>query len=536
MYSKTYLIPFGFCISCSENAFNWLKDPNPGGDEIVFEPQIVVTPESLDFGLQYYQQPAVERTLQIVNIGSGTLEVDQLTITGEGSRSFSIIQPTTTLSLEPQESWQTTVLFTALERLQQAEIIVNSNDAEHPSITVPLYGAGSIPDLLVTPNPLDWNDIAIGCEPDGQLLLLNQGTEDLLVSSVTMPSSPEFSILSSPSFPFTLGPSQSQSIDLVFAPSNVETYTNQLEITSNDPDNAVEIVELLGQGTADFYEESWTIAQAPSSDIIFSVDLSGSMTDEQQALGQQFHTFISQLSTYTNDWQVMVVNADHGCNHSGILTQNTADYETTFLQAVQTGAYDISFTEALLTAVANGVEKTDTTECNEGFLRSNAMLHIIMLSDECEQSPNPGICGTQWQDYVDRIIAQKGDPNLVRMSAIAGDYPSGCSMTGQPNSQTAEFGSGYYEASVATGGLFISICSDWTDPLYLQQLASASILQATFELEEVPIVNSITVSIDGNSLTSGWNYDASSNSILLDTQPAELSTVSVEYYAIFECE
>ena len=31
---------------------------------------------------------------------------------------------------------------------------------------------------------------------------------------------------------------------------------------------------------------------------------------------------------------------------------------------------------------------------NEGF-RPNAQLHVIMLSDECEQSPNPGICGTQ---------------------------------------------------------------------------------------------------------------------------------------------
>jgi len=255
------------------------------------------------------------------------------------------------------------------------------------------------------------------------------------------------------------------------------------------------------------------------------------MTEEQVLLGQQFQTFITQLSSYTTDWQVMVVNADHGCNHSGILTPNTSGYEDIFLEAVQTGAYDISFTEALLTAVTNGVEKTDPTECNEGFLRPNAMLHIIMLSDECEQSPNPGICGTQWQNYVDRIITQKGDPSLVRMSAIAGDYPSGCSLTGQPNSQTAEFGSGYYEASIATGGLFISICSDWTDPFYLQQLAAASVENAIFELSNPPILDSIEVTIDGVIITSGWSYDQSTNSILLDTQPPELSTVQVQYYA-----
>ena len=97
------------------------------------------------------------------------------------------------------------------------------------------------------------------------------------------------------------------------------------------------------------------------------------------------------------------------------------------------------------------------------------MLHIIMLSDECEQSPNPGICGTQWQDYIDRIVLQKGDASLVRMSAIAGDYPSGC---GNPTS--AQFGSGYWESTQLTNGLFISICSNWTDPYYLQQLALTS--------------------------------------------------------------
>ena len=154
-----------------------------------------------------------------------------------------------------------------------------------------------------------------------------------------------------------------------------------------------------------------------------------------------------------------------------------------------------------------------------------------MLSDECEQSPNPGICGTQWQDYVDRIVAQKGDPNLVKMSAVAGDFPNGCSMTGLPNSQTAEFGSGYYEASLATGGLFISICSDWTDPLYLQQLASVSVPQIVYELSAQPISNTLSVYIDGVALSTSWTYDTISNSVSLDFQPPPLSVIDIDYFS-----
>ena len=128
-------------------------------------------------------------------------------------------------------------------------------------------------------------------------------------------------------------------------------------MVSNAP-SAVEDVSIYGRGIAEEHEEIWEIDAAPKSDILFSVDLSGSMSDEAQVLGAQFSTFITELSNYTSDWQVMVVNADHGCNHSGILTPITAGYEEIFSEAVRTGAYDISFTEALLTNVTRAVEKT----------------------------------------------------------------------------------------------------------------------------------------------------------------------------------
>ena len=241
------------------------------------------------------------------------------------------------------------------------------------------------------------------------------------------------------------------------------------------------------------------------------------------------NTFITTLSNYTSDWQVMVVNADHGCNHSGILTPSTPSYDSIFAQAVQTGAYDISFTEALLTNVTRAVEKTDPGECNEGFLRAGAQLHVIMLSDECEQSPNPGICGTQWQSYIDRIYAAKGDPNLVRLSAVAGDYPSGCGGT-------ALFGSGYWESTQITGGTFLSICSDWTNPMSLQLLANSSISQSRFALGYTATESSITVTVDGTEHTD-WTFDSSTNEVVMQSNiPASGSTITIEYTELPSCE
>ena len=54
-----------------------------------------------------------------------------------------------------------------------------------------------------------------------------------------------------------------------------------------------------------------------------------------------------------------------------------------------------------MTQTRNAVDNTDPGECNAGFMRQNAMLHIIMVSDEPEQS------GGNYSDFVNQIIARR---------------------------------------------------------------------------------------------------------------------------------
>ena len=70
------------------------------------------------------------------------------------------------------------------------------------------------------------------------------------------------------------------------------------------------------------------------------------------------------------------------------------------------------------------VEKTDPDGGNEGFLDQTRNCTSSCFLTSVNKFPNPGICGTQWQSYIDRIYAAKGDLNLVRLSAV-GDHPSG---------------------------------------------------------------------------------------------------------------
>ena len=52
-------------------------------------------------------------------------------------------------------------------------------------------------------------------------------------------------------------------------------------------------------------------------------------------------------------------------------------------------------------------------------MRPDAMLHVINISDEPEQSEY--ISGETWNELVDQIVAEKGSLALTKVSAIAGE-------------------------------------------------------------------------------------------------------------------
>lgn len=520
--SRLFCMLYLFFIACSDHRLGKHQEANSGA-----YPQLTVSPLELDFGL--YNSTTIYKEITIANHGDGRLNVDPLEILSDTSISFFFTSPPQSFELHSGEEQIVVVGFEGQEGNNNARVHVTSNDIETGLVEVFLSGQALVPILEAVPNPLDFGDVLVGCRDEQQFVVSNAGQVPLTLYSVTGEPQGSFEVDGSQELPLTIQMSDFHTVPVSFLPTELGRVEHELAVLSNEP-NQVQYVLLSGTGIAEQKEDIWEIDEATKSDILFSVDLSSSMSDEAQTLGQQFSTFITELSSYTTDWQVMVVNADHGCNHSGILTAATMGYEATFSEAVRTGAYDISFTEALLTNVTRGVEKTGPSDCNEGFLRPDAMLHIIMLSDECEQSPNPGICGTQWQTYIDRVVAVKGSANMVRMSAVAGDHPSGCG-----NPQTAEFGSGYWEAAQITGGTFLSICSDWTSPLALQQLATSSISQSRFELSAHPVANTIEVTVDG-TIHSDWVYEAITNEVLFTSSfPIAGSMVRIRYHEQSDC-
>ncbi len=483
-------------------------------------PDIAVRPNRIDFGTVVTGETAVE-TFEVKNQGDGALRVFEIRL--EGDASFSFLTTDLRFEMEPEESRDIEVAFTPSSANNEGRAYIDSNDPDEPTREVELTGFSAIPELEITPDPLDMGETWVGCDLDNVITLKNVGGAPLTISDLEHDGD-AMVMRYSFELPLVLEVGEEEELSLLFVPTDEREYEGRLSVTSNDP-VPVREAEQTGRGVySDPITERWELPVDPPSDILFFVDHSCSMDDDARAVADNFSDFIGALSLYTSDWHVIVTVEDDGCNMGGVLTPTTPGYASAFTNAATSNVKGV-WTEAGFTIAAAAIDKTDSGECNDGFLRPDALLHLIMVSDEPEQSLGG------WEAKLDQIIAKKGDPSLVTVSAIAGDSPSGCSSA----SNSADFGRGYYDAAADTGGEFLSICSNWASSVDV--LANASVERSSFTLSNDAVEETITVTVNGLSRTSGWTYDPNTNTVEFTSAiPGEGDVIEITYSTYDACD
>ena len=255
-------------------------------------------------------------------------------------------------------------------------------------------------------------------------------------------------------------------------------------------------------------------------DLLFVIDDSGSMADEQANLVASFPGFIAAMQTElaeTDGYNIGVVTSDEyifditcGGLDIGYFVQRTGgpDSSDQICGPYTGGAYmteadnlDDKFScaaqvgtggdgdehpmEAMLRAL--DPELQGDGGCNAGFLRDDALLVVIVITDEeddhetletaCDMTPQPGSPGEP-QDWFDDLVALKGgeETNVVMLALVGPDDEFG--TTCAPLDKCNDAVEGAEEATrileftrMFTYGFIGPVCEDY-GPIFQESVAT----------------------------------------------------------------
>ncbi|MBN2493037.1 MAG: hypothetical protein JXR96_00495 [Deltaproteobacteria bacterium] len=231
----------------------------------------------------------------------------------------------------------------------------------------------------------------------------------------------------------------------------------------------------------------------PQVDVLWVVDNSDSMVEEQRALAANFGEFYRYLESTGADYHIGVTSTDvYSPGHMGrllgeipIITPDTPDSKEVFADNVNVGVGGTGNEQGLAAALMALTEPM-ITGTNAGFLRDDAFLFIIFVSDEDD-------CSTGEVTYYLRRFEQLkgiGNDGMVTTAAVVGDVPEVPDWCRERNVRP---GTRYAELSERSGGLVLSIC-DEDFGVSLDQLGfSAAGMRRTFALSSLAAPDSISV-------------------------------------------
>lgn len=284
-------------------------------------------------------------------------------------------------------------------------------------------------------------------------------------------------------------------------------------------------------------------------DILWVVDNSQSMADEQAKIADRFDDFVTGINEAGVDWHIGVVSTDLDdedqagllLGEPSVLTSTTPDYRKLFGDMVQLGITG-SDMEKGIDAAYKALSQPRVSGVNNGFRRSGAMLMINYFSDENDCSDRGDLWGIEddepcyshpgllvpvvqlIDDY--RELVASGERLIV--SAIVGpEISAGC--------EGAKPGSRYQTMADAFGGFKGDICDTSFGEIMEELGLQAGGMKTSFILENFAVESSIEVWIDDEESFSdpehGWTYDSEYHVIHFhgDGIPARGSRIQVGY-------
>lgn len=277
---------------------------------------------------------------------------------------------------------------------------------------------------------------------------------------------------------------------------------------------------------------------SPKVDILWMIDNSCSMSDEQQDLTENFPLFMDFFVGSGLDYHVGVTSSDCDGNYNGSQGKLVVVAGTKYIDPDIANPIEMFSAMASLGINGSSMEQgtggifkaleVERDRANAGFWRDEAALHTVVISDEPDLTRDSIIGRDEFVGWYSSLKEKAGDRTF---SSIV-----------DPN-----YGGKYRGITQDIGGIYWNVLDeDWTQVLERLGVQAAGLKREYF-LSRLPVEDTISVQIEdvGGAMlsfemgeidpvtgeaTGDFTYDANRNSVtFVEYVPNALSTVLIEY-------
>ena len=428
--------------------------------------------------------------------------------------------------LNPGDSTSIPVTFTPMTfGPSSAELRINNEE----ELYVELSGHGSAPVITLEADPPLM--VPIGCSEVVTVTVSNIGDEPLLIEDVQLSNQSDYTLLSAPA---AIAPGESDQIELSFSP----TYTlgedpiaqRQLEllVISNDPFTPQRALSFDIVAQESFAETKLTYYPGLAVDMLVAIDNTGITSAHLQKAEESFSILVETMALANVHMNAAIVTGGQACPYTTPVYA-TAGTEPSVVTEMLIDGLDGSGgsgSSQLLSHSAAALDQSKESGCMAGFLREDALLHLLVISGQADQST------TAIDNQLSNIWEQAPDALDVVISAIVATTADGC--------QGASYGEGYTDAAISTGGEIGDLCDEsWAEHMESIGRHSGSQGQGGMVayLDHSPVSDTITVKVDGVTW-SHWTWDELAGAVIFSAEhaPDTGSAIQISYLQAQECD
>ena len=537
--------------------------------------ELSIIPEHLNFG-SLTQGQSITRSLQIINRGTGSCQIisqsieSPLSVLGDDSIPFTLSQPIMTDSISHGDINSFEITYSpmsiaedfAIYKLTYYDPVSNQNK----EVSVFLVGASEELTIEVYPNQVRFGRVLHECASrEKTISFYNTGVVSLCYANIRLEGEcQEFSIKNS-TIADTEGCieaiySTPATVTLVYEPEDLGVDECELVFNSDSMEYPEIRIPLSGEGiplrrSIDEFVQSG----GEKVDILFIVDNSGSMSEEQDNLDRNFTEFITQALEFQNDYHIGIITTDMDNDTDsgqlrapGVITRGPNIVDE-FGDTIRVGTNGSNLEKGLAAAYTalsqpllydTGILCTTNSDCqaptlcidskcggfNRGFVREDASLELIFVSDEDDASSESPSFYANFFKSIKGILNESRFHAHAIVGALDGD-PSACDGA----NGEASPGDRYIEVAQSTNGQVHSICeSDFG--LALREIGREAFdLPIQFSLSYPAEATSISVEIDAQPQNDGWRYDYESNSIIFTESSVPQINQTIQIHYSVEC-